>query len=254
MSHVFSQVGERKLLSTVVEKQIEEAIRSKTLRPGSKLPSENEMCEQFGVSRTAVREALRMLNARGLISIEKGRGMFVVNFSAETVTDPLHLYLKLQCEEDYAIDIVHARQIIEPPIAASAAMNHTDEDARLLIQDHEDLKRCRGNFEDLSRLDMKFHLDIARASENVIIPLLLEPIHRLMPQIKSSIYASVDNAQESAIEWHGKILERILARDPEGATLAMRDHLRIAEEHVNVMLQAQRQADSSVEDRSTTLT
>jgi len=243
MSHVFTQVGQRKLLSKVVENQIEEAIRSKTLGPGSKLPSENEMCDQFGVSRTAVREALRMLNARGLISIEKGRGMYVQNFSAETVTDPLHLYLKLQCEEDYVIDIVHARQIIEPPIAASAALNHTDEDARLLVRDHEELKHCGGNYEDLSRLDMKFHLDIARASENVIVPLLLEPIHRLMPQIKSSIYASVENAQESAVEWHGKILDRILARDAEGANRAMRDHLRIAEEHVNLMLQAQKKTD-----------
>ncbi|MBM4168983.1 MAG: FadR family transcriptional regulator [Ignavibacteria bacterium] len=245
MSHVFNQVGHRKLLSKVVENQIEEAIRSKILRPGSRLPSENELCEQFGVSRTAIREALRMLNARGLISIEKGRGMFVQNFSAETVTDPLHLYLKLQCEEDYALDIVHARQIIEPPIAASAAVNHTDEDARMLVQDFDELKQCSGNYEDLSRLDMRFHLNIARASENVIVPLLLEPIHRLMPQIKSSVYASVKNAQESAVEWHGKILERILARDAEGAQNAMREHLRIAEEHVNIMLQSQRQTDSA---------
>lgn len=239
MTTSFAPVGDRKLLSKVVESQIEEAIRSGTLSFGARLPSEHELCLQFNVSRTAVREALRMLSARGLLSIIKGKGIFVRSPSAETVTDPLSLFLKLQSPRHYVLDVVHARQIIEPPIAASAALHHTDDDAARLKKDIQNLLHYDGSYETLSKLDMDFHLDIARASENPLIPLLLEPIHRLMPQIKSSVYATVSDAKQSAVEWHSKILEAILDRDPRRAQEAMLTHLKIAEEHVERMLKAQ---------------
>lgn len=86
---------------------------------------------------------------------------------------------------------------------------------------------------------MLFHLDVAKASENSIIPLILEPIHRLIPQIKSSVYATVGDAKQSAVEWHQKILAAILQRDAKGARNAMIRHLEIAEEHTEQMLQNQ---------------
>lgn len=231
-THIFAPVGNRDLLSKSVESSIEEAILSKKLTPGSKLPSELELCGQFGVSRTAIREALRMLSARGLVSIAKGKGVYVKSVSADSVTTPMHLYLQLQYERNHVLDVIHARQLIEPAIAASAAVNHTSDDAAKLVKDLEDLKACTGEHSELSRLDLAFHLDIAKASENPIVPLLIDPIHRLMPKIKASVYASVKDAQHSAIEWHGKILDAILKRDAAGARKAMEGHLRIAEDHI----------------------
>jgi GntR family transcriptional repressor for pyruvate dehydrogenase complex len=228
---MFAPVGQKNLLSKMVESQIEDAIRSKVLLPGEKISSEQELCRQFKVSRTAVREALRMLSARGLVSIEKGRGIFIQSPSAETVTDPIHLYLQMQGEKNYILDVVHARQIIEPQIAASAAEYHTDEDAEKLKKDFQDLVSSEGDYNELSRLDMLFHLDIAKASENSLIPLILEPIQRLAPRIKSSVYATVADAKQSAIEWHERILEAILRHDSEGARTAMMRHLEIAERH-----------------------
>ena len=232
-------VGKRSLLSNIVVSQIEKNIRSKALLPGAKLPSELVLCQQFGVSRTAVREALRTLSARGLITIMKGKGIFVQNISSKTVTDPIHLYLEMQHKRSYVLDVVHARHIIEPPIAAAAALHYTEEDAEKLKKDHSDLVQSEGDYEELSRLDMRFHLDIAKASENSIIPLILEPIHRLIPQIKSSVYATVVDAKQSAVEWHEKILNAILQRDAEGARNAMIRHLEIAEQHTEQMLQDQ---------------
>jgi GntR family transcriptional repressor for pyruvate dehydrogenase complex len=150
----------------------------------------------------------------------------------------LRLYLQLNIEENYVLDIVHARQIIEPPIAASAALHHTEGDALKLQKDLESLKQCKGNFEELARLDMEFHLDIAKASKNQIIPLILEPIHKLLPQIKSSVYATVQDAKDSAVVWHQKILDAILERNPEEARAAMIRHLQFAEEHAQQMLKA----------------
>lgn len=245
MPNPFVPVPSRGSLSKAVESQIESAIRAKTYIPGAKLPSELELCQQFQVSRTAVREALRMLSARGLVSVEKGRGIFVRNVSAETVTDPISLYLQLQYERDASLDVIHARQIIEPPIAASAALYHTKEDAERLVKDYDDLVKNQGDYAELSHLDMRFHLDIAKASENMLIPLLLEPIHRLMPQIKSSVYENVKDAKESAVKWHKRILDAILRRDAEGARVAMIKHLEIAEQHVEQTLRRTERSSSS---------
>ena len=242
---MFISVGKKSLLSNIVVSQIEKTIRSKSLLPGTKLPSELVLCQQFGVSRTAVREALRTLSARGLITIMKGKGIFVQNISSETVTDPIYLYLEMQHERSYVLDVVHARQIIEPPIAASAALHHTEEDAEKLKKDQYDLVNSNGDYKELSRIDMLFHLDIAKASENSLIPLILEPIHRLSPQIKSSIYATVTDAKKSAVEWHEKILSAILRKDAEGARTAMIRHLEIAEQHTEQMLQKQQSTEKS---------
>ena len=236
---MFEPVGKRRLLSKLVESQIEEAIRSKVVLPGEKLSSEQELCKQFKVSRTALREALRMLAARGLVVVMKGKGIYVQNISAETVTDPIYLYLQMQSESNYILDVIHARQIIEPPIAALAALYHTEEDAERLKKDLNDLDTTDGDYEELSRLDMLFHLDIAKASENLLIPLLLEPIHRLAPRIKSSVYATVVDARQLAAEWHKKILDAILNRDAENARLAMIRHLEIAEQHDKQIVQQQ---------------
>ena len=241
----FEPVGNRHLLSAVVESKIEEAIRAKMLLPGEKLPTELELCQQFDVSRTAVREALRMLSARGLITVKKGKGIFVQSPSVETVTDPIHLYLQMQSEKSYVLDVVHARQIIEPQIAASAAQHHTEEDAKKLKKDFQDLVSSEGDYNELTRLDMLFHLDIAKASENSIIPLILEPIQRLAPRIKSSVYATVADAKQSAIEWHEKILNAILQHNADAAFEAMTHHLKIAEQHDRQIILQQRSEDKS---------
>ena len=77
MDEIFGKIGTAQTLSQKIERRIEEAIRQKKLLVGTKLPSERELCEMFAVSRTALREALRRLSARGLIQIKKGSGMFV---------------------------------------------------------------------------------------------------------------------------------------------------------------------------------
>jgi GntR family transcriptional repressor for pyruvate dehydrogenase complex len=191
------------------------------------------------VSRTVIREALRTVSAKGLIRIEKGRGIFVKDLSADTVSDPLHQYLKFKIERNYALDVIHARQIIEPSIAAFAALNRNEEDMEKLHDNIFRLKNFSGENSGLAKLDMEFHMQIAYASHNQVVPLILEPIHRLMPEIKKSVYATNEHAQDSAIEWHAKIVDEIVKGDPEGARSMMQKHLSIAEEHIQHMLRLQ---------------
>jgi GntR family transcriptional repressor for pyruvate dehydrogenase complex len=139
---IFTLIAERVLLSKLVEEKIEEAILAHKLSPGSKLPSEQEICNQFGVSRTAVREAISALCGRGLVTSVKGTEVFVNNPAADMVTNPMHMYLHLRYEKTQVLDVIHAREIIEPPIAAAAALNHTEEDAIKLKRDLDDLRNC----------------------------------------------------------------------------------------------------------------
>ena len=237
---IFSPLETREPLSKLISNQIEKAIFEKKYPPGSKLPSENEMCEQFGVSRTSVREALGALEAQGIIEIIKGKGMFVSYLSPETVTNPLQKYLKFKTDRNYVMDLVHARQIIEPAIAYHAAINHTDLDIAKLDSDIRALKESDGNFAMLASIDTMFHLNLAKASKNRVIPLLLSPIHDLIPEVKSSVYASVTDAKASAVIWHEKIFDAVVERNAEKAKNAMEEHLLIAEQHAEKMLELQK--------------
>ena len=240
---MFKPVGSRILLSKSVEEQIEQAIQQRKLAPGQKLPTELQLCSSFGVSRTVMREALRMLSARGLITIQKGKGMFVKDFSSSSVTDPMRLFLKLNYNRDQALDVIHARQTIEPSITAMAARNRKPEDVAKLKTNLKALSEKQSDFEVLAGLDMEFHMLLARASGNPIIPLVMEPIHRLMPQIKSSVYATVDDARQSAVKYHGMIIESVERQDAEAGRHWMEEHLKKAEEHaLRVLEQATKAA------------
>ncbi|NPE31859.1 FadR family transcriptional regulator [Methanococcoides sp. SA1] len=74
---MFDKIGKSQTLSQEIVANIEQAIREKKFQVGEKLPTEKELCEMFGVSRTAIREALQMLSAQGLINVHKGKGSFV---------------------------------------------------------------------------------------------------------------------------------------------------------------------------------
>lgn len=235
---VFKPLESREPINKLIAQQIEQAILEKRYQPGSKLPSENELCDQFGVSRTSVREALTTLEAQGLIDIVKGKGMFVRQISSETVVAPLQNYLKLSFDRSYVLDLVHARQIIEPAIASYAALNYKERDLMLLQKNIKELKSCEGGYLELANLDASFHMLLAHSSQNVIVPLLLAPIHRLMPELKSSVYKTVGDAKESAIVWHQKILDAVITRDAKAAESAMSEHLKIAEQHTVQMLQS----------------
>ena len=188
------------------------------------------------MSRTAIREALKILMAKGLINIEKGRGIFVKHFSPDNIIEPLHTYLQLQSDEDYTLDVLEARMIIEPSITAYAAMYRTENDLINLQNDIDELKKCIGDAPNHAKYDVKFHLDIAIASQNPIMYVILSPIHSLMPKIKSKILTSVNNAHEAAVEWHQKIFDAISEGNAEKAFKMMEGHLKIAKEHAEKML------------------
>ncbi len=237
---MFEKIGSRKVLSFSVQEQIEEAIRERKLVAGDRLPTELELGEQFGVSRTVMREALRGLQAKGFISIEKGRGMFIKELTSSFVVEPLHFYLSLNCPSVGALDVVHARQVMEPSIAAMAALHRTPEMLQLLnanIQEMIQILRSNGQYGNFADTDSDFHLLIAKASKNPIMPLVIESIRKLMSQINLALYDVVKDAKEFAVDFHSKIFDAISARNESLARRIMYDHLKKAEQHIRQALE-----------------
>lgn len=232
MSYEFKSIKNASTLSQEVQNRIEQAIIEKKYLPGEKLPTEFELCEMFGVSRTAVREALHRLRAKGLIRVKKGSGIYIEDYSPQNIIKPMRLYLELNFDKNYILHIIEVRKLLEPQIAKLAALHRTDEDIdalRLNLGKFEALPP--GNFHREGELDGEFHLIIAKASRNPIIPIIVDPIFQIMPKIRILVYAEIEVAKSAAVEYHQKIFDSIVKQDAQKAFEYMTEHLRVAEQH-----------------------
>jgi GntR family transcriptional repressor for pyruvate dehydrogenase complex len=230
VQELFGKIGKNLTLSQEIEIKIEDSIRQKKLEPGQKLPSEKELGVMFGVSRTAVREALRMLSARGLLNVRKGDGIYVNAFSSSHASKPMSLYLELQFDSDSILHLVHLRQMIEPNIARLAAENCTDADLALFEANLASFADRSQDAPKLAQLDVEFHTLIACSTHNPLIPLIMDPIFSMLPRVKTLIVNHLQKAHsDNAPNYHQKIYDMIKARDAEGAFAAMQEHLKIAE-------------------------
>src|ERR1700690_4108297 len=122
---MYKIVRSSRLYEQIVQ-QVEASIHKGQLKPGDQLPPERELGEQFGVSRTAVREAIKTLREKGLIEIQHGRGTFVTNGTPGAMRHSLDMLMKFGTTDGFA-NLVEVREILEPEIAALAALRMTGE-------------------------------------------------------------------------------------------------------------------------------
>ncbi|MEA3288365.1 MAG: FadR/GntR family transcriptional regulator [Candidatus Marinimicrobia bacterium] len=230
--HTYSKVGSTETLSSKIQNQIEQSILQKKYLPGDKLPTEKELCIMFGVSRTALREALQMLSIQGLISIRKGSGIYVTEYNSDHAVRPMSRYLAMNLNAELIIQVIEVRKAFEPQIAWIAARNRDEADVNGLEINLEELQKSdQSNSERQGEIDQSFHMQICEATKNPIIPLQMEPIFRLMPRIRTIVYSTVDTALSEAVTFHEKIFVAIRDQNSEAARDAMMGHLAVAEEH-----------------------
>jgi len=122
---VYKAVRTSRLYEQIVQ-QIEESILKGALKPGDQLPAERELAQNFGVSRTAVREAVKALREKGLVEAYSGRGTFITNGTSQAIRQSLDLMSRIGQQEGLA-DLAELRQILEPEIAALAAERIEDQ-------------------------------------------------------------------------------------------------------------------------------
>ena len=231
MDDIFKNIGNKLTLSQRIERTLEEAIREKKLIVGSKLPTEREMCESFGVSRTALREAIRRLSARGLITIQKGSGMYVSEIKIEDAIDTLNLYYDLKFDKNLLAQIIEVRSVFEPEIARLAALNRTDKNLNELSKILAEFEASDPDNTQLEAdLDNSFHLAISKATLNPIVQMTMEPIYSLLPRMRNYIYGNIDGEKNFTLKSHRALLDAIRKQDGEQAQLIMKDHLERTQE------------------------
>jgi GntR family transcriptional repressor for pyruvate dehydrogenase complex len=218
---LFEQVAREPRLSDKVADTMLETILSRKLRAGDRLPSERELGEQFGVSRTVVREAVRALVAKGVIDVRSGSGLRVAAVDAAAVTESMSLFLR---GGSFGFEQVHeVRALVEVHIAGLAAERATDADLVALRSVHERMEREVGDVEAAARDDLEFHRCVARATQNELYLLVLDSIGSTLIDIRRENLGS--GAAPMTLGQHARILDRIVARDVAGAREAMAAHL-----------------------------
>ena len=226
MDDIFQKIGTSQTLSQKIERNIERAIREKKLPIGAKLPPERELCEMFAVSRTALREALRRLSARGLIEIKKGSGMVVTKIDIKDAISSLNLYYDLKFDDQLIRQIIELRLAFEPEIAKMAAGNRTDEDLKNLEANLIEFSRCNPDNTQLeSDIDNKFHLCLARATTNPFVIVTMEPVYNLLPRMRNFIYANIEGEKEITLGYHKEIVNAIREKDADRSYEKMQAHL-----------------------------
>jgi GntR family transcriptional regulator, transcriptional repressor for pyruvate dehydrogenase complex len=214
-------------LSDRVVQSVLDMIASSTLRPGDRLPSERDLGEQFGVSRTVVREAVRSLAAKGVLDVRTGSGATVARVNQAQVSEALRLYIQ---GAGGGVDGVSyeqvndVREMIETRVARMAAAASSEADLAALAAIHEEFRRASGEAEESSRLDVAFHRAIAESVHNPLLLVVLDSIEPILLEIRRRV-AGVPGRQQRAIDAHQLILDRLRERDGAGAEAAMTEHL-----------------------------
>jgi GntR family transcriptional repressor for pyruvate dehydrogenase complex len=220
---MYKVVQTLRLFEQIVQ-QIEDSIVKGDLKGGAQLPAERDLAQQFGVSRTAVREAMKTLREKGLVEAYPGRGTFVTNGTARSMRQTLDRVVRSGPSEG-AVHLVEVREILEPEIAALAA-RRADEEARTAMRESiAVMDAARLDPEAFIEGDLDFHLALAEAAGNPLILSLIDSIVGLLREQRMRTYY-IDGGPERGQYHHKRILDAIEHRDPQGARDAMCAHLR----------------------------
>jgi GntR family transcriptional repressor for pyruvate dehydrogenase complex len=220
---VYKVVQTSRLYEQIVV-QIEESITKGVLKEGDQLPAERELALQFGVSRTAVREAVKALREKGLVEAYPGKGTFITNGTGNSIRQTLDRMIRVGQPEGTA-NLAEVREILEPDIAALAATRADEENIAAMREAIAVMDSARQDADAFIEADLDFHLALAEAASNPLILSLIDSIVGLLREQRLRTFY-VDGGPERGQYHHKRILEAVEHRDSQGARDAMRAHLR----------------------------
>jgi GntR family transcriptional repressor for pyruvate dehydrogenase complex len=220
---MYKVVRSSRLYEQIVQ-QVEESIHKGALKPGDQLPPERELAQQFGVSRTAVREAVKALREKGMVEAYPGRGTFITDGTSYTIKQSLDRMIKTGQVEG-SLYLAEVREILEPEIAALAATRGDEEDLVAMREAVAIMDGAKKDPDEFIEADLDFHLALAEAAANPFILSLIDSIVGVLREQRIRIF-HVDGGPERGQYHHKRILEAVEHRDALGAREAMKAHLR----------------------------
>jgi GntR family transcriptional repressor for pyruvate dehydrogenase complex len=226
-----------------------ERVLDGTLPPGARLPAERTLAEQFGVSRTVIREAMRALVTRGLLETRGGSGTYVSDHdptSAAGAMSPLSRMQQNAAPMPYVM-VHEVRVVLETEAAGLAARRAERQDVAAMEREIAVLRQAAADTDGAaaSTADAAFHLALATATHNEMFPVLAQLIASAMAQVRDSGFA-VPGAYHNALAHHERILAAVQSHDAPSAIRSMRAHLGDAQ---TILLQGMKMASGEGERR-----
>jgi GntR family transcriptional repressor for pyruvate dehydrogenase complex len=222
----FSALPQRQSLVDTVVEQLAHRLESGAAAPGARLPAESELCRQFAVSRTVVREAVARLKADGLVETLPGLGLYVAR------RPPGEGVLRLRAPQgsvaERARELLEFRAGLETESARLAALRRSDADIASMREALARIDAIERAGDNGGAEDLAFHMAIARASGNGYIVQVLQFLSgSLRDAISHSRIVTARRREhvEAAQREHGLVVEAIVSADPDIAALQMRRHL-----------------------------
>lgn len=198
---------------------------------GQRLPTETEMQSEWKVSRSVVREAMKILASQGLVSIQQGRGTFVNEANHAAVQNHLEMTLMRSGQGgdaahsgdqfDYLMDV---RRVMEVAVAERAANAATEADIRDMESTVDAMREFADDAAACADADLLFHRVLARAAGNPLWPAVLDGLNGILRQLQVMGHHGRENALQTANE-HEKIIAAVASGDAAAAIEAMRAHL-----------------------------
>jgi len=230
---IYKTIKQKRLSSEVVN-QITDLILQNHLQPGDKLPPERQLAEELGISRTALREAMKALEERGLVEVKQGSGTFVCSPSFEVVSDSLSLLLQTNMAR--YLELMEVRGILDVEMAGRLAQEATEEDIERLGERIARMWQVLDSPEEFVQEDVAFHIEFYQAMKNELLLTIMQPVMELLVEAMGITFEAPGSA-ESSLRRHEKLVERIRARDTEGARSAMGEIISRGVERLKEALQ-----------------
>lgn len=236
---------ERNKLSDQVANKIQALIIDGNLNPGDQLPPERVLVEQLGVSRTVIREAIRLLQERGLVRVITGSGTYIAEADSAVVSQSLGVLLSRQ--QSGFKDLIEIRRFLEVEIACMAVKKALPEDLTRLQTALDAMEAAipaietsPGGLEKFVLADLEYHNILAEATGNSLFPVLLSSIVDLLSDFRRKA-SSYPGAPQAAVEYHRQIIECVREHNVTLVRQVMTDHMAHAED---VVLQLEREAQN----------
>lgn len=235
---------EQRLYERVVEKVLE-LVSSGAWKPGFRLPPERELSEAFGVSRTVVREAVKALEARGVLESTTGSGVSVRLADFNMVSQSLKTYMQLSNLVDFEIRLNEVRQVLEVEMVALAASRITPEQNKQLSQICQQMRAgSKLSAKEMAELDFRLHVTLAEATQNELFKVLLAP---LINQLRDQIILTWEDFPRPVnvvLDQHEAIVTAVQSGDAESARQAMAKHLAFSRKVLEDISQARKDSKS----------
>lgn len=204
--------------------RLSEQIYDGRLAKGEQLPNERALAEQFGVSRTVIREAMKTLANSGLVEVRTGQGTFVVDETGGALSNSIDALMRVGSDDNRLRELVELRELLEPGVAELAARRAEAEDIKEMQARIDEMDAHMDDEASYIRADNRFHQRLAMASRNRLAPRILNSIVDLLNELRGEIFQVEGGPQRGQIH-HRSILSAIRDRDAPAARMAMEDHL-----------------------------